>query len=1349
MNLLRKNLQVFFLLISLFFVSKTVNAQFEIKNKSHRNYALQLVQGNKEKLNKIEVETPFCISNSSAQKTKADEVILGEKTILELDISFNKEINKQKNDLLKISLPLQNGKELKLNLKQINIADNNNNESTFYWGTVEGDPMSFASFSVFKNKILSIITTQNGTYTLGGIKNSDLHILYQEADLPGLTEFVCSTVGSPETFIEEESSTFHRSANNRIVNPDNCIRQCFIVASDLAAQFSYDVPTINNYITGFFSQIKLIFANEHINMRLEDISIEGANNECLSGPCTRTGDNYMKLRTLGGGFGGGSVCAGGGESGIETTYQDYPVISGGIGTVAHEIGHGLGSPHTDICYWNGNDTQIDDCGTSGNFEAGGACFNPYDLTFPTGGSSIMSYCGGYVDMGEQPGDLMRHNVYTSSCLTTCDELPCIDADDNNVCDKDECNFNPIVCEAHMSGVYRYGTPGDAGGACDVVLFPGESIEFDPKVHIAGASFWTGPNGFSSTDQKITVSDPGVYTYTITDDFCTYSKDMSITIDNCGENPITYNTTAPNINFYIEFHAGDIIDIEMQPSTGTWSWNGPNGYTSSSNNVSLTQVGEYVVTYTENGCSYTETVRLVECAPNFLGTLVRSSSNSTWQNSNVIELNHGEYAELRGTYPTGISGNWSWVGPNGFFDEQKENNIIRPIEPGIYTATLFATKGVQACNYSIDFEVKMIDGSPTNNFPVPISDGIYFMEFSEIQNKRIGKVCDLEFTRVNSLEEENPYRWRINKNTNDEYFTIQNVATNNYFQVVDNIRSCDYASSFDATSNVLISDLQQWRILLIDGDFYLSSKQCPARVISASNAAPDKVVHRIAVFGNAYQKISLIPTDDMGPGYLEGASCDDGDICTDNDIYANCICAGTMSSDVDNDDVCDLLDVCSGYDDFGDGLECNSLSCSNYSMLTENCECLPATNIALNSSVSGSSLHDVNRPHTNLINENFNDVTHTSNSSPYEWLELDLGTNELIEYVRILNRTDCCTKRMNNTYLMIADTPFPQNTDLTAALANADFTHQFGDVSNESEVAVYFGQSGRYIRLQKSGNNDEGNYINLREIVVLGKPMCDDGNSLTTNDMFDANCNCVGTPTLLGPTIKFVSKLMLEGFLQPNGEMTQEAKNLNLIPLQQPFNNAPWNYAGMETLTSIPDDMVDWVLINAYDTNENIIGTQAALLLKNGEIRNVDNSQVIKFALSATNVKYISVHHKSHLAVVTNADGFINGSDFVIANIVENPEQAGTYIPNLDFTLDAVALGIEQIKFMQGTRCAISGDFDGNGIINNLDYNVWEQNNSAVYYYLNQDADGNGIINNLDYNLWDINKSKVGNPLIQQ
>ena len=77
-------------------------------------------------------------------------------------------------------------------------------------------------------------------------------------------------------------------------------------------------------------------------------------------------------------------------------------------------------------------------------------------------------------------------------------------------------------------------------------------------------------------------------------------------------------------------------------------------------------------------------------------------------------------------------------------------------------------------------------------------------------------------------------------------------------------------------------------------------------------------------------------DDVCPGFddnLIGTSCDDGDGCTTNDIWGNdCNCAGTFS-DSDADGVCDADDICPGGDDNidsdGDGIPdfCDSGDCS--------------------------------------------------------------------------------------------------------------------------------------------------------------------------------------------------------------------------------------------------------------------------------------------------------------------------------------------------------------------------------------------------------------------------------------
>ncbi|MEZ5022676.1 MAG: hypothetical protein R2728_05330 [Chitinophagales bacterium] len=47
--------------------------------------------------------------------------------------------------------------------------------------------------------------------------------------------------------------------------------------------------------------------------------------------------------------------------------------------ITYELGHLIGSPHTHRCYWNGNNTQIDDCGNIGQASPkGAACYSRFN-----------------------------------------------------------------------------------------------------------------------------------------------------------------------------------------------------------------------------------------------------------------------------------------------------------------------------------------------------------------------------------------------------------------------------------------------------------------------------------------------------------------------------------------------------------------------------------------------------------------------------------------------------------------------------------------------------------------------------------------------------------------------------------------------------------------------------------------------------------------------------------------------------------------------------------------------------------------------------------------------------------
>ena len=48
----------------------------------------------------------------------------------------------------------------------------------------------------------------------------------------------------------------------------------------------------------------------------------------------------------------------------------------------------------------------------------------------------------------------------------------------------------------------------------------------------------------------------------------------------------------------------------------------------------------------------------------------------------------------------------------------------------------------------------------------------------------------------------------------------------------------------------------------------------------------------------------------------------------------------------------------------------------------------------------------------------------------------------------------------------------------------------------------------------------------------------------------------------------------------------------LIPLSQPYNTSPWNYSGTESVSSIPSNVVDWVLVELRSDETTVVASRA-------------------------------------------------------------------------------------------------------------------------------------------------------------
>ena len=209
------------------------------------------------------------------------------------------------------------------------------------------------------------------------------------------------------------------------------------------------------------------------------------------------------------------------------------------------------------------------------------------------------------------------------------------------------------------------------------------------------------------------------------------------------------------------------------------------------------------------------------------------------------------------------------------------------------------------------------------------------------------------------------------------------------------------------------------------------------------------------------------------------------------------------------------------------------------------------------------------------------------------------------------------------------------------------------------------------------------------------------------------------------------------FLEGPFDVINMDTDLNsILPLSQPYNSSPWNYAGTESVASIPNaDVVDWVLIELRDTTdaslatgETMITQQAAFLLNDGSIVGLDGSSILSFNYSIIQSLFVVVWHRNHLGVM---------SAYPLT------ETGGVY--TYDFTTGAEqAYGGANAHKEIGTGVwgMIGGDGDADGQIDDPDKDdVWalQAGNSG---FLSGDFTMESQVNNNDKNdIWLLNNGE--------
>ncbi|HFA50407.1 MAG TPA: DUF1501 domain-containing protein [Bacteroidetes bacterium] len=208
------------------------------------------------------------------------------------------------------------------------------------------------------------------------------------------------------------------------------------------------------------------------------------------------------------------------------------------------------------------------------------------------------------------------------------------------------------------------------------------------------------------------------------------------------------------------------------------------------------------------------------------------------------------------------------------------------------------------------------------------------------------------------------------------------------------------------------------------------------------------------------------------------------------------------------------------------------------------------------------------------------------------------------------------------------------------------------------------------------------------------------------------------------------KIWLEGLYDPAAQNMRTTLNDNgLLPLQQPYGGAPFFHDGTEAAAALPDGSVDWVLLELRDADDlsNVVARKAVLLQKNGFVAEADGTPGVIFDGVTDGAYHLAVFHRNHLGVVSSEPVLVNAPSFVY-----------------DFTQsETTAAGGRQLKQIGSTWCLLAGNADGNALIDNRDFNRWEQSDGQSSVYHPADANADGQVDAADYDLWFENRSKLG------
>jgi hypothetical protein len=187
------------------------------------------------------------------------------------------------------------------------------------------------------------------------------------------------------------------------------------------------------------------------------------------------------------------------------------------------------------------------------------------------------------------------------------------------------------------------------------------------------------------------------------------------------------------------------------------------------------------------------------------------------------------------------------------------------------------------------------------------------------------------------------------------------------------------------------------------------------------------------------------------------------------------------------------------------------------------------------------------------------------------------------------------------------------------------------------------------------------------------------------------------------------------------------------PAGQPYNSAPWNYAGTESLTTYPATVVDWVLVSLRTSAPGAASVTnalqvAGLLHNDGRISFVNPS----FSLPSGSY-YVVIEHRNHLSVMSPvAVPVVNN---VITFDFTNTE---SYVVNDPPSFGQTQIGNKRLMHAgNGSQVGLGESYD----INFFDSLLWQLQSGIFDQYKIGDYNLDADVNADDSVLWNKNNGR--------